>query len=181
MTLLEVMIVILLLAIITGIVIPRAVTDRPEVLRSAAEVLAADLAFARSLAVTRGGPHKVVLFPGTGTYWIEYAGNNPALAELPSSPFAALDSTSRRLVFRLEEMAGVGRGITIWGCIPSQGSGEQTIIFDPLGSLVSPQDITIVLTALENHQPWYVAVRVRAATGHPEVGNPTRTPPAAAP
>ncbi len=179
MTLLEVMIVILLLAIITGIVIPRAGTDRPEVLRSAAEVLAADLTFARSLAVTRGGPHKVVLLPGTGTYWIEYAGNNPALAELPPSPFAALDSTSQRLVFRLEEMPGVGRGITIWGCIPSQGSGEQTIIFDPLGSLASPQDITIILTALENNQPWYVAIRVRAATGHPEVSNPTQTLPAA--
>ncbi len=181
MTLLEVMIVILLLAIITGIVIPRAGSLQPEALRSAGELLAADMAFTRSLAITRGSPHKVVLFPGTGTYWIEHAGNNPAGAELPPSPFAAPDSTPRRLVFRLEDMPGAGRGVTIWGCIPNQGSGEQTIQFEPLGSLTSPQDITIILTALENNQPWYVAIRVRAATGLCEIGKPSRIPPGLAP
>jgi len=179
-TLLEVMIVIVLLTIITGLVIPYAGTNRVEVLRTAAEILAADLAFTRSLAVTQAAPYKLVLFPRTGRYWIECAENSPPGRELPRSPFANLDSTTRRMVFQLEDIPGVGRGVTVWGCTPNQGSGEQTIVFDPLGGLTSGQDVSIFLTVSENNRPWYVEIRVGAATGRCEVGRPTRTPPGTA-
>jgi prepilin-type N-terminal cleavage/methylation domain-containing protein len=70
-TLIEVMLVVVILAIAAMMAIPFAVSGASTQLKSAATIIASDLEYAKSMAISRGQNYSVVFDPGAESYQIE--------------------------------------------------------------------------------------------------------------
>src|SRR5688500_11025606 len=86
-SLVELLIVISLVGILTALVIPNAGTSLHEQLQSAADIIAADIAYARSLAVAGSSNYRLAFDTDANQYVLEHSGSNAALDALPPSPF----------------------------------------------------------------------------------------------
>ncbi|HNS19175.1 MAG TPA: GspH/FimT family pseudopilin [Sedimentisphaerales bacterium] len=88
-TLIELLIVIVILAISAAIVVPMASSAASMQLRSAANMVAADLEYAKSLAIGTGQSHSVEFDAINEGYWIEDATgttiDNPVKKDFPYS------------------------------------------------------------------------------------------------
>ena len=73
-TLIEMMLVLVILSIAAMMAIPFAVSGTSTQLKSAANVIAADLEYAKSMAISRGQVYSVVFTTGTESYQIEDSG-----------------------------------------------------------------------------------------------------------
>ena len=83
------LIVVSILLVFAGLLIPCSNQTGYDQLLSAARVLASDLAYARSLAVTNNDQY-TVSFSGSGnSYTLQYSGSNPALVTCRSRPSTA--------------------------------------------------------------------------------------------
>ena len=69
-TLIELLIVIVILAISAAIAVPMMSSAASSQMRAAGGIVAADLEYARSMAISRGQKHKVVFDPANETYRI---------------------------------------------------------------------------------------------------------------
>jgi prepilin-type N-terminal cleavage/methylation domain-containing protein len=72
-TLIEVMMVVIILAIAAAITVPLAISGSGTQLKAAANIIAADLEYAKSMAISTGKRHSVVFNAGTESYQIEDA------------------------------------------------------------------------------------------------------------
>jgi prepilin-type N-terminal cleavage/methylation domain-containing protein len=70
-TLVELLVVVAILAISAAIVIPMASSANTMQLRAAVNIVAADLEYAKSMAISRGQMYSVVFDKNTEKYWIE--------------------------------------------------------------------------------------------------------------
>jgi prepilin-type N-terminal cleavage/methylation domain-containing protein len=70
-TLIELMIVIVIIGIAAAIAVPMISSGASFQIRSAANLVAADLEYAKSMAISRGRPYKVVFDPSAESYHIE--------------------------------------------------------------------------------------------------------------
>jgi prepilin-type N-terminal cleavage/methylation domain-containing protein len=69
-TLIELMVVIVILAIAAAVVVPMASSAGSMQLRAAANMVAADLEYAKSMAISRGQMYSVVFYKTTETYQV---------------------------------------------------------------------------------------------------------------
>jgi Tfp pilus assembly protein FimT len=74
------LIVIVILAIAAAIVVPMASSAGGMQVRAAANMVAADLEYAKSIAITRGQPHRVVFDKANETYQIVDLSTGSAIA-----------------------------------------------------------------------------------------------------
>jgi type II secretory pathway pseudopilin PulG len=149
MTLIEVLLVVALIAILAGLAIPSANPSILEQLRSAANIVSADLAYARSQAVTYGSDFQVIFNQTDGEY--EIFGANAALDDALHNPFAG-DSASDRYVVRLSELPSLGPQVQLAAvaAIDSDNiprGAVNGVVFGPLGETARPQDTRIWLSA----------------------------------
>ncbi len=70
-TLIEVILVVVILAIAAMMALPFAVSGASMQLRAAANIIAADLEYAKSMAISRGRPHRVVFNSDNESYRIQ--------------------------------------------------------------------------------------------------------------
>jgi prepilin-type N-terminal cleavage/methylation domain-containing protein len=75
-TLIELMVVIVILAIAAAIVVPMASSAGAMQLRSAVNMVSADLEYAKSMAISRGQMYSVVFDPAAESYQIEDPNGN---------------------------------------------------------------------------------------------------------
>ena len=75
-TLIEVLLVIVILAIAAVTTIPMLSSGASMQIRSASNMIAADLEYAKSMAISRGQDYSVVFVTATESYRIEDQGNN---------------------------------------------------------------------------------------------------------
>ena len=76
LTVIELLIVVVILAIAALTAIPMMSSASSIQIRSATNLIMADLEYAKSMAITRGQNHSVVFDPGTDSYQIEDQNNN---------------------------------------------------------------------------------------------------------
>jgi prepilin-type N-terminal cleavage/methylation domain-containing protein len=69
-TLIEVILVVLIIGIAAAVVVPTMSSAGSMQLRSAANMVAADLEYAKSMAISRGQPYTVDFSPSTERYWV---------------------------------------------------------------------------------------------------------------
>jgi hypothetical protein len=136
----------------------------------AGEILLADLAFARSLAITRGEPYRLGFSVNGDSYWIEPASGSASQNLAGLSPFAGEGSGPGRLVYRLGQVPGVRARLWFADCQPARDGWLQEVVFTSLGSLDRLQDVEILLAAEEFGQSWWISVRVQGATGRGSLG-----------
>jgi len=129
------MIVIVILAVAAAIVVPMASSAASMQLRSAANMVAADLEYAKSLAIGTGQRHSVVFDPTAESYQIEDA--TPAVVPHPvKKGFSyVIDFSSDSRLDRVNIVSANFNGVSVVG-------------FDYLGSPYSVSGMTV--TALNN-------------------------------
>ncbi len=171
-SLVELLIVIAVMGILAGIVLPSSNPTIHDQLRSAAQIVATDLAYARSLAVTHGSLYRTTFDTAANRYVIEHSGTNPALDRLPSSPFRDPDDPPDQHVVDLGNLPRIGAYVqlvavtTVGGMAARPGEVE----FGPLGETSESKITAIWLSAGNDRSRRYIVLHVNPITGLATIG-----------
>jgi prepilin-type N-terminal cleavage/methylation domain-containing protein len=166
-TLIEVLIVISLMGILAATIIPNVNPSMREELYAAAEVIEADLAWARTLAVTNNSTYRVTFSTTLHQYDIQHSGSRTALNTLPVTPFTPAASTATKYLVQLTSLTEVSLPIELAG-VQTLGSSVQnvtTLEFNSLGATTSTADTKIWIATGNSPERRYLGVRVNHATG----------------
>lgn len=181
-TLVELLIVVAITGILVGMAITQFEPSLHDQLQSGAQVVLADLSYARSLAVANNSQYRVTFDPASHEYYLEHSGTNAALHSLPPSPFRDTTDAATRQTTRLRRLAGLGGQLEL-ATVRRLSTSSQTEItsveFGPLGALTAAGDIEIWLAMGPARERHYWPVLLNATTGVAELGAPTTTAPAA--
>jgi prepilin-type N-terminal cleavage/methylation domain-containing protein len=120
-TLIELLIVIVILAISAAIVVPMASSAASMQLRSAVNMVAADLEYAKSMAIGTGQRHSVVFDAANETYQITDADGNPIAHPVKKGFLYVMNFRSEG---RLDQV----------DIVSADFDGTGTVSFDYLGS-----------------------------------------------
>src|SRR5688500_572070 len=107
-TLIELMIVVALLSLVAATIIPNANPSLRDQLEGAAEILSGDIAFARSLAVANDSNYRIAFDFTQNRYVLTHTGTNPALNDLPRSPYALSSDPTNQHIVRLANLPHLG-------------------------------------------------------------------------
>lgn len=145
-TLVEVIVVVLILAICAAVVVPNVVGTSDMQATSAARMIAADLEYAQSLAITTQDPVTVVFDSSAEQYLLRYANESDPLVHPITHSDYVTNFASRRGFERLD-------------VVSATFGGGSSVTFDELGA---PDNAgTVVLQA----GPHVYQVTVATATG----------------
>jgi Tfp pilus assembly protein FimT len=161
------MIVITLIGILTALVIPSANSGIHDQLHSAADVIAADIAYARSLAVTNSSKYRLTFAPDENRYVLEHTGTNSAFANLPPSPFRSSQDSATTQTVKLADLPHLGAPVQLVG-VYSSGTSPAIVTdleFGPLGESTRSQETVIWLLAGKGSARRFLSIRVNPVTG----------------
>ena len=159
-TLFEIVLVVLIVGIIGAVVVPAAMNMGSPRLKTAANVLAADIEFCLSECVARPNDPRVVYF--------DTVNNKYSLVALNSSSIIAHPSDSQPYTndFATGRNAGL-TGVTLTSV--AMGNTAMTVLtFDPYGKPILTTDLIITLT----YQGQRMCVKVLATTGETSIFTP---------
>jgi type II secretion system protein H len=130
-TLLEVMLVVLIIGIAAAVVVPMMSSAGSMQVRAAVNMVAADLEYAKSMAISRGQDYKVVFNVGAESYQLEdHYGN--VIPHPVKKPFNyVVDFKNDGRLDRVDIQSAVF------------GGGGNTVTFDPLGSPADGGTVTL--------------------------------------
>ncbi len=160
------------MGILAGLVLPRSDPSLHEQLRAAARILAGDLAYGRSLAVTNNSEYRFTFAPQGDRYVLEHSGEGAALDALPDTPFRSPDDPPDQQIVVFEDLPHVGPTVRI-AAATTEGNFSATVgdvEFGPLGETTRVQATVIWLAAGTGSSTRYVPIRVNPVTGLATVG-----------
>lgn len=172
-SLVELLMVIVLMGIGASVVFSLFDPSVHSQLHAAADVLAADLAYARNLAVANNSEYRLEFDLDANLYRLSHSGTNASLDNLPSTPLADPSDTATTQVTRFSDLPQVGAPVQLAAVrlINSSGSTNVTELrFTSLGGTKSSQPTQIVLTSLTGGNRLAIPIRVDPVTGLPEIG-----------
>lgn len=170
-SLLELLLVVAIVGILAAVLLPSAQPAVYDQLRSTAQILATDLAYARSLAVANNDNYRVTLNLTSNSYVLTHSGPNPALAQLPPALFSPGDPPSQHTV-KLGDLPHAGPAVRL-AAAATNGASLQSVgdvEFGPLGQTVRPDPTTIWLAAGSGDQKRYITLEVNPVTGLIQIG-----------
>jgi prepilin-type N-terminal cleavage/methylation domain-containing protein len=164
-TLIEVLLVVALMAVLAGLVLPNSDPSIHDQLHSAARILAGDLAYARSLAVTYGNTCRVTFDVDGNQYVLHHAGVD--------TPFRNPDDPAGQYVVRLADWPHLGRTVRLVAATASDAAAEPVgdLVFGPLGGTARSGATVLWLSAGEGSAKRYVSLRVNPVTGLTTIGS----------
>ena len=171
-SLIELLLVISLMAILAGLILPGSNPGIHDQLQSAASIMAADLAYGRSLAVTHSSYYRIELDLDQNRYVLEHSGANPLLDTLPDSPFRNPEDPPGQHVVRLDDFPHLGPSVRLES-VAEIGSLLQPVgdlEFGPLGQTTRSGYTMIWLSAAEGPAKRYILLYVNPVTGLVTVG-----------
>ena len=171
-TLIELLIVVAVIGILAGLILPRSDPSLHEQLRAAAQILAGDLAYGRSLAITNNSRYRSTFERDENRYTLEHSGTDPALDTLPDSPFRSSDDPPTQQIVDLDELPHVGMGARIVA-VAAQANTPQSVDdveFGPLGTTTRSEETVVWLAAGAGSATRYIRLHVHPVTGLTSVG-----------
>lgn len=170
-TLIELLIVVSLMAILSAIVLPSASPAVSQHLQAAAEMVASDLGYVRSLAVANGSSYRVVIDVSGNQYRIEHSGANSALDVLPSHPLLGVNNPNTELTVDLNMIPTLSRGgVQLSSAETSGGALVTEIEFGPLGSTTETDETLITFAAGSGSQVRSITIFINPVTGLATIG-----------
>jgi prepilin-type N-terminal cleavage/methylation domain-containing protein len=171
-SLIEILIVVLIMGVLTAALLPYFESSTPDQLESAAQIVAADLDYARSLAIAGGSKYRITFDTAQQQYILEHSGANTLLDELPASPFRKPGDPPDQHIVDLAHLPHLGAAVEIAG-LRTGGNAPQTVTdveFDAVGAVTRSETTLVWLAAGEGADRMYVAVEVDPVTGLATVG-----------
>jgi type II secretory pathway pseudopilin PulG len=178
-TLLEVFIVLVILSTMAALVITSAQPGIEEQLRAAGRVAAADLDYARDLAVTFNSSYRVTFDAANNRLVLQHSGSDTTLNALPPSPNRSASDPADQQILRFDALAGIDQPIRLWGGQAGTDDPQPAydVEFGPLGETTRSETTTLWLTAGAEPVRRYLAVEIDPVTGLTRVGQPQSEPP----
>jgi prepilin-type N-terminal cleavage/methylation domain-containing protein len=181
LTLIELLLVIAVMGVLAGLAMPSSDPSICDQLRGVASIAAADLAYARGLAVANGSTYRIRLDVPNNRYILEHSGVNPALNPLPPSPFRSAGDPSNQYIVALKDLPHVGPTVRV-AAATSGTSFQQVdnVEFGSLGQTTRSSPTTIWFAAGPASAPRYISLSVNPVTGLTTVGPYTSVGPPSA-
>jgi len=172
LTLIELLLTIAILGILAAILIPQLSGDLPERLNAGSQIVAADLDYARSLAVSNSSTYRITFDPANNLYYLKHSGANTSFNTLPRSPFRQNDDPVDQQTTKLATLPIPEPGVRLVAIVQMQGAPQSTatVEFTPLGGTTSTYPTVIWLTSGSGTIQRYVSVTVDPITGLVTIG-----------
>ncbi len=171
LTLIELLIVLALLGILAALAIPSVQPATSEHLVSAAEVFAADLNSARSLAVMGNSKYRVTFNVINQQYELQHVGANPALHVLPTDGFGSASDPPTQRIGRLDRLPMLGPPVQLVKAKNGSGAAVASVEFGALGATTSASETTVWLSAGQAASQRWISLRIDPVTGLTRVGS----------
>ncbi len=171
-SLLELLIVVTLLSIMAAVIVPSTAPSIDTQLLSAAEIVAGDLTYGRSLAVLNNDTYQFLFDVADNQYTLEYSGSNSALGALPPNPFHASQDSATQFVVRLAKLPHIGAAVSLYDVQELTPSPVEvtSVQFGPLGSTTQSPQTVVWLTAATGSAKRFLSLTINPATGLSTVG-----------
>jgi len=174
LSLIELLIAIAVMGILAALVLPSANPTIRDQLVSTAQIVAADLAYGRSLAVANDSSYRFTFDLTLNRYTLTHCGTNSALNVLPKTAFSNFDDLPTRHVVDLDDLPHVGPAVRLAAVGAYSNTSVQRLAqldFGPLGETTPSMDIVIWLAAGSGEGCRYVPLYVNPTTGLTTVGS----------
>ncbi|MHC2066830.1 pilus assembly FimT family protein [Bremerella sp. T1] len=180
LTLIEILITVAILGILAATIIPQFGAAAPDQVRGAAQIIASDLDYARSLAISNNSQYEITFQPSRNAYVLEHSGTNTQLDDLPDNAFRKPSDDTSSLIVALDEFPQVGTSVSIVAVLTDESSPESvsSIEFDRLGQTTREQPTIIWLSSQAGAEDIYLPITVNPITGLATIGDFTTTAPA---
>ncbi len=179
----ELLVVITIVAIIAGVVLTKYDSVSHDQLLGTAQVVAADVAHARNLAVTNNSKYKITFDRAGNRYVLAHSGTNGALDVLPTSPFHSASGSTTQHVTELSSLPlGTGRVdlAVVEASDPMSASIPEQVLdveFGPLGETTRTLRTTIWLYAGPQSERKFIGIEIDPITGLTSIGTVQKTVP----
>jgi prepilin-type N-terminal cleavage/methylation domain-containing protein len=167
LTLVELLLVLAIIGVLLGMVMPRSDPSVLDALRGAARIMASDLAYARSLAITNNSKYRVTLDFSNNRLVLEHTGANLNLNTLPITPFSSPKDTPQQHFTDFDELPHLGAPVKLLAGAVKAGSYQplSAVEFQSLGQTDQTDTTYIWLAAGTGAGTRYIAVTVEHLTG----------------
>lgn len=172
LTLIELLMTIAVLGILAAILIPQLSGDLPERLTAAAQVVASDLDYARSLAVSNNSTYRITFDADLNRYVLKHSGTAAQFNTLPPSPFRQSDDPVTQQTTNLTNLPIPEPRVRLVAVMQMQGLGQETtqVEFNPIGGTTSPQTSVVWLSCGRGQLRRFISVSVDPITGLVTIG-----------
>ena len=172
-TLIELMIVVSLMGIFAALLLPRFEPSVRDQLQGAAQIMSADLSYARNLAVTNDSKYTLTYSRATNSYSLRHTGDNNLLDVLPATPYRHSGNSPAEQLTYLEDLPHLGPGVQIHGVSIGTGnvSASGAIEFNELGGVEGAEAFTLWLTSGTGDSQRYQSLTVAPVTGLIAIGD----------
>ena len=171
-SLLELLIVITIMSIMAGLIAVNSTTNTGDQLQGTAEIVAGEIAYARSLAVTNNDKYLLTFDAVNSQFALTHSGTNAALGTLPTTAFRSPQDTATQHVVAFEALPNLGTAVHLLGVLTmsSLPATATTLEFGPLGETTSADPTVVWLTAGSGDNARYLAITVNPVTGLTSIG-----------
>jgi prepilin-type N-terminal cleavage/methylation domain-containing protein len=176
LTLIELLLTLAVLGILAAILIPQLSGDLPERLSAAAQIVSADLDYARSLAVANNSSYRITFDPANNRYYLKHSGTNAQFNTLPQSPYRQSDDPADQQTTNLSMLPLPEPGVRLIAAVQMQGTAQAatSVEFNPLGGTTSTYQTVLWLSCGGGLLQRYNSIQVDPVTGLVSIG-PTVT------
>lgn len=179
LTLIEILITVAILGILAAAVIPQFGATAPDQVRGAAQIVAADMDYARSLAISNNSTYLITFSKSRNGYILTHSGTNTSLDDLPDNPFRRPSDDSKSLIVLLSDFPHVGSDVTIAAVVTDEPAPQEvtSIEFDTLGQTTRKQPTLIWLSSRAGAEDIYLPIEINPVTGLTTIGEITTVAP----
>jgi len=176
-TLIEVLLVIAVMAIVAGLVLPGSNPSLRDQLVAAGRIVASDLDYARSLAVSYGSPSRVTFEMSDNRYYIERLGPGGIAQPLPTAALGDAGGSSTRQMIDLDNLPRIGappqlaalRSFGSAVALQNPSAPAVPLEFGRAGQITSGKPLFVWLSAGAGSAARYLVVWIDPVTGLAEV------------
>jgi hypothetical protein len=159
------------MAILAAMTVQATEADTPDRLKSASEVMIADIIFLRELAVTNNSQYQIEFDVDINSIVIRHTGTNSAFDVLPDSPFMTANKTGTEYSYVI---GGSGIGVPPNLVVVQDISGNTftDVDFGPLGETVNRNVVTRIWFGCGHGAARrYIYVDINPITGLAKIGD----------